>query len=93
MAIVDNAKLPAGCIYQVTEVNSHGHRVTSTGDSGMIIASAIPSRATFTNYRGHVPPTGENSLLPVSVPAMLLSALGMILTFFSGRKRRERKSK
>ena len=84
--------LPAGCIYQVTETNPFRHRVTYTGEVG-VIAPVVTSLAAFINYRGDVPPTGENSLLPVSVPAMLLSALGMILTFFSGRKRKERKSK
>ncbi|MBP0973834.1 MAG: hypothetical protein J5851_08015 [Oscillospiraceae bacterium] len=84
--------LPAGCIYQVTETNPFHHRVTYTGEVG-VIAPDTTSLAAFKNYKGDVPPTGENSLLPVSVPAMLLSALGMILTFFSGRKRRERKSK
>ena len=84
--------LPAGCIYQVTETNPFRHRVTYTGEVG-VIAPDVTSLAAFINYRGDVPPTGENSLLPVSVPAMLLSALGMILTFFSGRKRKERKSK
>jgi hypothetical protein len=66
--------------------------VSSTGSVGNISANRTKT-VSFINYKGHTPPTGENNLLPVTVPAMLLSGLAMILTLFSGRKRREKKTK
>ena len=84
--------LPAGSSYKVTETKPNGYRVSSTGSVGNISANRTKT-VSFINYKGHTPPTGENNLLPVTVPAMLLSGLAMILTLFSGRKRREKKTK
>ena len=49
--------------------------------------------ASFLNYRSTVPKTGETNLLPVTIPAMGVSGLGMILSALFGKKRKSRKSK
>ena len=81
--------LPAGCKYQVTESDSYGYRTYSSGDSGRI-GGGSTSTAGFINSRSTAPATGERDYLNLSLSTMLLSGLGMIATFFSGRKRKEK---
>ena len=81
--------LPAGCKYQVTESDSYGYRTYSSGDSGRI-GRGSTSTAGFINSRSTAPATGERDYLNLSLSTMLLSGLGMIATFFSGRKRKEK---
>ena len=76
----------------MTETNSAYHRVTSTGEIGKILAGKTVT-ASFLNYRSNVPKTGETNLLPVTIPAMGVSGLGMILSALFGKKRKSRKSK
>ena len=42
---------------------------------------------------GIIPRTGETNLLPVTIPAMGVSGLGMILSAIFGKKRKSRKNK
>ena len=84
--------IPAGTVYRVTETNSYHHLVTSTGSVGKIVANKTVG-ASFLNYRSNVPKTGETNLLPVTIPAMGVSGLGMILSALFGKKRKSRKSK
>ena len=85
-------QLPVGITYQVTETNSYNHHVTSTGEVGKIVENTTVT-ASFVNHRSNVPKTGETNLLPVTVPMMGASGLGMILTALFGKKRKSRKSK
>ncbi|MCR5576992.1 MAG: hypothetical protein K6F56_08295 [Oscillospiraceae bacterium] len=84
--------LPVGIYYEVEETNSYSHTVTSTGEIGRIIANTTVT-AVFKNYKSDVPKTGETDLLPVTVPMMGVSGLGMILTALFGKKRKPRKDK
>ena len=84
--------IPAGTLYRVTEMNSQHHLVSSTGEIGKIVANKTVG-ASFLNYRSDVPKTGETNLLPVTIPAMGVSGLGMILSALFGKKRKSRKSK
>ena len=84
--------LPVGIRYKVTETNSHGHYASSTGETGKIVANKIATAA-FKNCRSDVPKTGETDLLPVTVPIMGASGIGMILTALFGKKRKPRKDK
>ena len=84
--------IPAGTLYRVTEMNSQHHLVSSTGEIGKIVANKTVG-ASFLNYRSNVPKTGETNLLPVTIPAMGVSGLGMILSALFGKKRKSRKSK
>lgn len=79
--------IPVGTRYQVTETNSYGHHVTSTGEVGTI--TLVRAEASFVNYRSDVPKTGETNLLPVTIPAMGVSGLGMILSALLGKKKRK----
>ena len=83
--------LPVGTRYEVTETNTYGHSVTSTGEVGKIVQSG--SEASFVNYKDDVPKTGETNLLPVTILAMAMSGLGMILSLILGKKRKSQKNK
>jgi len=84
--------LPVGTTYKVTETNTHGYKMTSTGDSGTI--SAEGSKAAFINEKNkasggdsNVPDTGDyGTSETVALYVMQIAMMAMLVCIISMKK-------
>jgi len=89
--------LPVGTTYKVTETNTHGYKMTSTGDSGTV--SAEGSKAAFINEKNkssggdtNVPDTGDYGTgETVALYVMQIAMLAMLMCVYSMKKLRRNK--
>jgi hypothetical protein len=77
--------LPVGTTYSVTESDNADYKVTSTGDSGVIVENEI-ALAHFTNCKDPVPVTGDNTDINLWIKVMGLSLLSIVALVVIKRK-------
>ncbi len=87
--------LPAGIAYKVTETDTKGYKMTSTGESGTIAEDG--SKASFINEKNKpsendssVPKTGDDSTAEVAaIYVMQFAMLAMLMCIYSMKKFRK----
>ena len=88
---LDDSKDGKPITYTVREVSVKGYTSELTGSAAT--GFTLINHHTPGVKPGIMPRTGENYLLPVTIPLMGVGGLGMILSVIFGKKRKSRKSK
>ena len=78
--------LPDGTTYKVTESDSEGYTVSSTGSTGTIEADHV-SKAAFTNTKSSVPYTGDGSSFVMWAGFTGICLVGLLLTLWIEKKK------
>lgn len=86
--------LPAEISYKVTETDTKGYKMTSTGAAGSIAedgstASFINDKSESSGGSANVPDTGDSSSTAIAAAIMSLAAMSMLLCGIAMRKSKE----